>query len=296
MLRTWTDLAEDRSLTVGVRRIRVEPGKWATPLHLEGNEEEIFFVLAGDGVSLQWDGEQEEAVRGARRETASFTFRSTTRTRSRRDRMESTCSPSGSAPSRPTRSYRAPACPWLGPTWVLQGATDDHPWTREAAVGPPDGRRPSLDRPQRIVNVDDLESVRHVTGATVSHRGRRDLGRAAGSVRTGLKLYDVAPGMLMDPPHSHSAEEEIFVVLAGDGDVELWPHPRSATEPARFSAMHETFAVKAGSTVCLRAGPGGRPRSGRVGGVCASSPTARAIPTTSASTRGRGRSACVASV
>ena len=26
---------------------------------------------------------------------------------------------------------------WLGPTWVLEGAPDDHPWKREAAAGPP---------------------------------------------------------------------------------------------------------------------------------------------------------------
>ncbi len=30
---------------------------WATPLHLEGAEEEIFYVLAGSGVSVQWEGE-----------------------------------------------------------------------------------------------------------------------------------------------------------------------------------------------------------------------------------------------
>ena len=28
---------------------------------------------------------------------------------------------------------------WLGPTWVLEGAPEDHPWKREAAVGPPAG-------------------------------------------------------------------------------------------------------------------------------------------------------------
>ena len=36
------------------------------------------------------------------------------------------------------------------------------------------------------------------------------LGRAAGSLRTGLRYYDVDPGKLMNPPHSHSAEEEVF--------------------------------------------------------------------------------------
>ena len=44
---------------VGVNRIRVEPGARSTPLHAEGAEEEIFFVLAGSGLSWQHDGERE---------------------------------------------------------------------------------------------------------------------------------------------------------------------------------------------------------------------------------------------
>jgi uncharacterized cupin superfamily protein len=32
----------------------VDPGKWSTPLHLEGAEEEIFYVLGGSGVLLMY--------------------------------------------------------------------------------------------------------------------------------------------------------------------------------------------------------------------------------------------------
>ena len=45
----------------------------------------------------------------------------------------------------------------------------------------------------------------------------RDLGRAAGSVRAGLVHLVVEPGKLNCPPHCHSAEEELFVVLDGEG-------------------------------------------------------------------------------
>ena len=41
----WQSLTGDRSVTVGVKRIRVDPGKWSTPAHVENSEEEIFFVL-----------------------------------------------------------------------------------------------------------------------------------------------------------------------------------------------------------------------------------------------------------
>ena len=54
---TWQSLTGQASRTVGVKRIQVDPGMWATPLHLEGAEEEIFYVLAGAGISVQWEGE-----------------------------------------------------------------------------------------------------------------------------------------------------------------------------------------------------------------------------------------------
>ena len=37
---TWQSLTGRSSRTVGVKRIQVDPGKWSTPLHLEGAEEE----------------------------------------------------------------------------------------------------------------------------------------------------------------------------------------------------------------------------------------------------------------
>ena len=47
---------------------------------------------------------------------------------------------------------------WLGPTWVLAGADEDHPWKREAAAGPPRVEEISP-RPCRIVNVADVDAV-----------------------------------------------------------------------------------------------------------------------------------------
>jgi uncharacterized cupin superfamily protein len=137
---------------------------------------------------------------------------------------------------------------WLGPTWVLAGAEDDHPWAREEAVGPPVVEELSP-RPDRIVNVDDVEPVQHERGDVGCFS--RDLGRAAGSERTGIKHVTVAPGRLSAPPHCHSAEEELFVVLAGSGALELLASARGslgyATEP-------ESHPVRGGSTVARPAG------------------------------------------
>lgn len=47
----------------------------------------------------------------------------------------------------------------------------------------------------------------------------QDLGRAAGSVRIGLRRETVPPGKQSGPQHAHMAEEELFVVLKGRGSV-----------------------------------------------------------------------------
>ena len=64
-------------------------------------------------------------------------------------------------------------------------------------------------------------------------------------------------------PHCHSEEEEIFVILEGEGTLELWPSPvRAGT-----GAEREDIPVRAGHVVarppgtrvshCFRAGPNG---------------------------------------
>lgn len=255
----WTDLAGDRSVTIGVRRIRIDAGKWATPLHLEGHDEEIFFVVEGAGVSLQ-------STRG---EMQAFPVRAG-------DilvhlALEHAHTLQGGPDGLVVlafgqRSYAAntllprAGVSWLGPTWVLAGAKEDHPWAREAAVGPPEVGELSP-RPAHMVNLDELEWSERA-GATVAHRGC-DPGVAAGSERTGLRVYDVSPGMRMNPPHVHSAEEEIYVVLAGTGELERWPHTRAWADP-RFPAELERHALRAGSVACVPAGTG-RP-VGLIGG------------------------------
>ena len=48
----WQDLGRAAgSVNVGLARIRFEPGKRPTPAHDHGAEEEIFYVLAGSGLS-----------------------------------------------------------------------------------------------------------------------------------------------------------------------------------------------------------------------------------------------------
>ncbi|MSO57527.1 MAG: hypothetical protein EXQ77_00615 [Thermoleophilia bacterium] len=246
----WQSLTGALSQTVGVQRIVVDPGKWATPLHLEGSEEEIFYVLAGSGVSVQRDGPD-----GSDRAFAVGSGDCLVHLASRHAHTLQAGADGLSVlafgerhPLGNTLLPRA-GVSWLGTTWVRAGTADEHPWTREAETGPPEVG--ALDeRPGRIVNAEAVEpTVRR--GATVS-RASRDLGRAAGSIRTGLRLFDVDPGKFMSAPHSHSAEEELFVILAGDGMVELTPGPRAR----ELGAEAESHPVRAGSTVVRRAATG----------------------------------------
>ena len=105
---TWTDLGRAAgSVTVGVKRVRVEPGARSTPLHMEGSEEETFFVLDGSGLSWQDDGDGDDDLRDSSAAIASSTSQAPRRTRSSRARRGSTISPSARARRRSTRSSPA---------------------------------------------------------------------------------------------------------------------------------------------------------------------------------------------
>jgi uncharacterized cupin superfamily protein len=216
---TWFSLTGTASSSVGVKRIQVDPGKWSTPLHLEGAEEEIFYVLGGSGVSVQWDGEDTLAYEVREGDClVHLPLENAHTLQAGADGLDVLAFGQRSVAAGITWLPRAGVA-WLGETWAPVGAEDDHPWTKEAAAGPPDVAELSP-RPANIVNVADVESFERIM--TTIGRRIRLLGEAAGSKRTGLRHCEVLPGMLNMPPHCHSTEEEIFVVLEGDGQLLLW--------------------------------------------------------------------------
>jgi uncharacterized cupin superfamily protein len=240
----WYPLTGTGSVTVGVQRIQVDPGMWSTPLHVEGSEEEIFFVLSGSGTSVQRDGEHIEAFEvGPGDCLVHLALEHAHTLQAGPDGIDVLAFGQRHYAPGVTVLPRARAA-WLGASWGRVGEPDDHPWKREAAAGPPEVTALSP-RPGRIVNVDAVQPVEHL-GASVG-RSIRDLGRAAGSQRTGLRHCEVQPGMLNVPPHCHSAEEEIFVVLAGDGSLLSWE--TGAEGP-------EEQSVRVGDTIARPAGTG----------------------------------------
>jgi uncharacterized cupin superfamily protein len=245
---SWRDLGTAAgSVRTGVKRIDLDQGKWSTPAHEETSEEEIFYVLRGSGISWQ-DGEVYAVREG---DCLVHLMLEGTHTLRAGDDGLDVLAFGERAPGPGARLPRA-GVNWLGNTWVeLPG--DPHPFAREAAVGAPEvGER--SERPPSIANVADVAGNPFGQGGTVQSV-QHDLGDAAGSERTGLNYNTVSPGKLLAPPHVHSAEEEIFIVLEGDGELQLgderYPiRPGSVVaRPAGTRVSHALLAGDGGLTV-----------------------------------------------
>jgi uncharacterized cupin superfamily protein len=239
----WQSLGDAAgAVGVGLQRIRIEPGRWSTPVHVHGASEEIFVVLGGSGLSWQ-DGATyavepgDALVHRARAEVHSL--------RAGDDGLEVIVF--GTRTRDDACHLPRAGVSWHAVSWA--GAGGEHPDEREAAAGEPETPPPG-ERPARIVRMSEVEPVTRA-GATVA-RERRDVGRAGGSVTTGMTLISVTPGMLAAPPHCHSAEEELFVVLDGEGTVLLG-------EEEHAVARGHVVARPPGTGVAhaFRAGPAG---------------------------------------
>ena len=271
----WRDLGEAAgSVTVGLQRVQVDPGMWSTPLHLEGAEEEIFFVLGGSGASLLWDGGEGDGNAheiGPGDCLVHLALEQAHTLNAGPDGLDVLAFGMRSYADSATYLPRA-GVSWLGASWVESGAEENHPWKREVAAGAPTLGE-LQPRPASIVNVDDVP-VQEFTGDTVANV-RRDLGTAAGSLRTGIEHVTVPPGMLNWPPHCHSAEEELFVVLEGEGTALIGDeeHPvRAGSVVSCPAATKVAHAFRAGDEPLVLLAYGTRepndmayyPRSGKI--------------------------------
>ena len=226
----WTNLGGAAgSRTVGVNRVQLDAGEVSTPAHVHGADEEIFFVLAGSGLSWQ-DGETYEVRAGDCLVHAPLGKAHTLRAGDdgldvlaygKRTRL-------GGAYLPKVGIY------WLWPTWAEVGK-EPNPFDRPQHLEWPE----PAPRPASIVHLDDVEG----DYGGISKR----LGATAGAKQTGLNLVALPPNEEGAPPHCHSAEEELFVVLDGEGTLELWPGPKPGsplpTEP------DETHTVSRGHVV-----------------------------------------------
>lgn len=240
----WIDLGMGAGATKsGVRRVRVDPQKRATPAHGHAVEEELVYVL--DGAGLSWQGGEIFEIGPG--DFIDHRPHSRPHTLLAADGGLDVLIMGPDVHAEVGYLPRANVA-WVGDTWITAGE-GEHPWAREVAAGDlPRPERPSP-RPPHIVNVRDVEAQAKAVGDT--DRVRRDLGSAAGSLTCGLQHVTVAPGKIGCPPHVHSAEEEAFVVLEGDGVCLLGAeeHPlRVGSVILRPPGTGVAHAVRAGAS------------------------------------------------
>ena len=223
---------------VGVNRARVAPGKLPTPPHSHGASEELYFVLAGSG--LAWQDDEVHEVRPLdcvihRPDEHEHTF---------------VAGPEGLeylvfGTRHRTEIGWLPRSRAIRIGWPWVEGRDDDPWETEAEAAPLEHGDPAP-RPENILNVDEveLEDNGAMTSAPLATRERSTL--------SGLHWEQLAAGRRGSPPHCHSEEEEVFVILDGEATLELWPAPVKEARGARS----ETIPLRAGHVVARPPGSG----------------------------------------
>jgi uncharacterized cupin superfamily protein len=250
MHATFRRVGEAAGATVvGVARIDIDPGCRPGPVHQHASEEEIFFVLEGSG--LAWiDGAVHEIAAG---DTIVYLAGGAEHTL--------IAGPDGLSVLAYGENHEPPlvrlpraGMARRGALW-LELSTDD-PLQREAAAGPLALPEPTP-RPSCIVALEDVELETEEVGDVAV--AERDLARAAGSVRTGLRYDTVPAGKLNCPPHWHASEHELFVVLEGGGELLLYDNRAEIVETHGLRAGHCVARPGPGRKLAhaLRAGPDG---------------------------------------
>jgi uncharacterized cupin superfamily protein len=245
----WTLLGDAAGcVNVGVRRIEIPAGGWSTPAHEHGREEEIFFVLAGRGIS--WHrGRTAEVGAG---DCIVYPAHGGAHTLHALEPVDLLA-------FGPREYDEGIGFPRLGMSLVGSRAVGSVPYfvdrvpiqfVREAELGPPQLPDEPGPRPGTIVNLDDVDPVRVQRGSV--SRTRRRISRAAGSLTTGLQHVVVEPGAASGTLHCHSVEEEIFVILDGDGVLVLDDEETPVTRGHVISRPPST-----GVSHMFRAGDGG---------------------------------------
>lgn len=228
----------------GVNRVLVDPGGRSSPAHCHADEEEHFFVLGGSG--LAWlDGATHPIAAG-----------DVLCHRVHEEAHTLIAGPDGLdvLAFGPQSEQNITWLPHarvmrIGPRWMPLEVED--PFLAERDAGPlPLPQAPAPDRPATIAHLDEI-GVRR-SDRSGYEEALRDIGRHLGSATTGLRHAVLGPGALSAPPHWHTMEEELFVVLDGDGEVLLG----AATLPVRAGSV-VARPPQAREAHAFRAGPQG---------------------------------------
>jgi uncharacterized cupin superfamily protein len=209
----WRDLGSPAgSFRAGVSLVEIAPGARSTPAHVHADEEEHFYVLDGDGRSWQ-DGKTYAITAG---DCLLHRVHEEVHTLIAGERGLAVLAFGPRAESNIT---------WLAHARVMRVGPhflppDVVPYEAEANAGPlPVPAAVERERPPTVTALEDVPP-------SEDHRGKvrqktRRIGRMLGAETTGMRHVRIAPGAHGTPHHCHGAEEELFVVLGGGGEVRL---------------------------------------------------------------------------
>ena len=179
---TWQQLGDAAgATTVGLNRVKVAPGRLPTPPHSHGASEELYFVLAGDG--LAW---QDDAVHEVRPGDCVI---------HRPNELEHTFVAGETGLEYLVFGTRHPTeIGWLPRSrairfgWPWAEGRDDDPWDVEAQSPPLAVGEPAA-RPPNILNVDEVELEDTAPGVWSAPLATRER-----SVLSGLHWERLEPG------------------------------------------------------------------------------------------------------
>ena len=203
-------------MRLGIALIEIDPGKRFSPPHCHADEDELFLVLAGSGLSyllspgedprtyevgvddMLWhpcNGEAHTLVAGPDGLTVLVVAEG---------------SRTGITYLPRTGQF------WLGPRWTP--ANSEHPFAADAELGPLDLPAPSAERPANIRNLAELPLHEGREGRIAyASRDARDMG----SNRLVLAQDEMPPDTHNTDLHFHSAREEAWYVRSGSGIARL---------------------------------------------------------------------------
>ena len=263
----WTLLAEESgAVNVAANRVAVPAGCAATPQPAE--DEEVFYVLGGSGWSVQEDGCF--AIRAG--DFVHYTSGQPAHTVVAGDDGLTFIAFSAEAKAPQVRFPRISRVRVGG--LVVEGE-DVNQWEIEGKLDRVAVTEPADPRPKTIVNLDEFPPFEFDRGPARARA--RFVARALGMRTVALNHAEILPGGEAAPLHCHSHEEELFVVLEGDGLLLLGndeeEHPVRAgsvvSRPAGSGVAHAFRAGKQGMTMLMFSDkhPGDTvyyPRSGKI--------------------------------
>jgi uncharacterized cupin superfamily protein len=196
--------------------IAIDPGKRSTPPHSHADEDEIFLVLAGSGLSFQSGGPGDARTYAVGVDDLLWHP-------ANGDAHTLVAGPEGLtvlvvAEGSRTNITHLPRTHqfWLGPVWSPSDAPE--PFEADAALGPLELPAPAAERPPTIRNLADLPLDEGREGRVAwASRDSRHLG----TERLVLATDAMPPDSHTTDLHFHSTREEAWFVRGGSGVARL---------------------------------------------------------------------------